>query len=209
MSVILKDIDYNKRKNNDYSKIKNEMYSLGEYREIAKKCISLFSGSTGSSFMIKNEDAISHVAEHIMWGHARWREDGGRTLKSYLNQCAIWAIKVWKTKAYHSDKKISMSLNHTISNNNGSESEQYKLIADKKSKTPEDIIFNNPSKEAKSMIKECSLTKLQNKCVSLRYIEGKKLQEIADEMGVSKQAVNQHIKKAVNKLRRHNGVCER
>jgi len=209
VSVILKDIDYNKRKNNDYSKINSEMYSLDKYRDIAKKCISLFSGASCSVFMIKNEDAISHVAEHIMWGHARWREDGGRTLKSYLNQCAIWAIKVWKTKAYKSDSKSCLSLNHTIYNNNGSESEQYKLVEDKKSKTPQEIIFNNPSNEAVSIIKKCSLTNLQNKCVSLRYIEGKKLQEIADEIGVSKQAVNQHIKKAINKLRKQNGICER
>ena len=208
MSVILKDIDYNKRKNNDYSKINSEMYSLDKYREIAKKCISLFSGANCSVFMIKNEDAISHVAEHIMWGHARWKEDGGRTLKSYLNQCAIWAIKVWKTKVYKSDSKSCLSLNHTICNNNGSESEQYKLVEDKKSKTPQEIIFNNPSNEAISIINKCSLTKLQNKCVSLRYIEGKKLQEIADEIGVSKQAVNQHIKKAINKLRNQNGICE-
>ena len=204
MSIVLKDIDFNKRKVNNYSDNKIEMYTLEQYRDIAKRCISLFAERPSSYGMINNEDAIAHVAEHIMWGHLRWKEDGGRTLKSYLNQCAIWAIKVWKTKIYQLDKKKTMSLNHVISNSSGSESEQYKIIADKKSKTPEDIIFKNNTNNAKEIIKNKSLTKLQNKCLELRYIEGKKLQEIADEMGVSKQAVNQHIKKGIKKLREHN-----
>ena len=206
MSIVLKDIDFNKRKTNNYSEIQVDMYTLDEYRNIAKRCISLFSDGPSSYRMINNEDAISHVAEHIMWGHIRWREDGGRTLKSYLNQCAIWAIKVWKTKIYQLDKKKTLSLNHVVSGDSGSESEQYKMIADKKTKTPEEILFDNKKKEAKDLISNKSLTKLQNKCLELRYLDGKKLQEIADEMGVSKQAINQHIKKAVNKLRKQNDI---
>jgi len=208
VSIVLKDIDFNKRKVNNYSENKAEMYTLHEYRNIAKRCISLFAEKPSSYGMIKNEDAIAHVAEHIMWGHMRWREDGGRTLKSYLNQCAIWSIKVWKTKIYQTDKKKELSLNHTICNSSGSESEQYKIIADKKSKTPEQIIFENKRHQAKELIDDKCLTNLQNKCLELRYIDGKKLQEIADEMGVSKQAINQHIKKGIKKLReRNNGVC--
>jgi len=207
MSVILKDIDVKKRENNDYSKSSVEMYELSTYRDIAKKCISLFSGPSMSSVMIKNEDAISHVAEHVMWGHIRWKEDGGRTLKSYLNQCAIWAIKVWKTKIYHSEKKKSISLNHPMSTNGDCDLQQYEIISDAKCLEPFEILFNNKKEEAKKVINNKCLTKIQNNCMKQRYIDGKKLQEIADSMGITRQAVNQHIKKSINKLRKYHGVC--
>ena len=208
MTIILKDIDVKKRTPNNYEQNKCEMYDMEKYIDIAKRCISLFAGSPSSSRMINDEDAISHVAEHIMWGHLRWKEDGGRTLKSYLNQCAIWAIKVWKTKIYNSDSKKILSLNHTADGDGSKETQQYENVADKKLEEPFQILYDNKIKEAKSIIDNSCLTKLQNTCLKQRYIEGKKLQEIADDIGVTRQAVNQHIKKAIKKLRRHNGICE-
>lgn len=209
MSVILKDIDVKKRETNNYAENNCEMYSLDKYMDIAKKCISLFSGPQNSSPMIKDEDAVSHVAEHIMWGHLRWRQDGGRTLKSYLNQCAIWSIKVWKTKAYNNKDKKILSLNHPISAYSDEDSQHYEIVADKSAEEPFDILFNRKKDEVKKILKNNCLTNLQNLCLNQRYIHGKKLQEIANEMGVSRQAVNQHIKKGVNKLRKYHGICER
>ncbi len=207
MSVILKDIDAKKRMSNNYSEHNAKMYDMKEYIDIAKRCISIFAGSAMSSKMIKDEDAISHVAEHVMWGHIRWREDGGRTLKSYLNQCAIWAVKVWKTKIYKSEKNKIMSLNHQITNSEGSCVEQIDLLKDEKAKTPFEEAFLNTNEEAVSIINNTKLTNLQKTCVEERYLYNKKLQQIADSLGVSRQAVNQHIKKAINKLRKHHGIC--
>lgn len=207
MSVILKDIDFNKRSTNNYKDSETEMYQMEEYINIAKKCISMFGGSSMSSKMIRDEDAISHVAEHVMWGHMRWSENGGRTLRSYLNQCAIWAIKVWKTKIYKSEKNKLMSLNHQITNGEGHSAEQIDLISDKKAKTPFEEAFLKPEKEAEKIIKNNKLTKLQQNCLEQRYMDNKKLQQIADSLGVSRQAVNQHIKKGIQKLRSEYGVC--
>lgn len=206
MSVVLKDIDVNKRRANNYSKNVPNMYDLNTYRDIAKKCISLFGGPPIASKMIRDEDAIAHVAEHIMWGHLRWKEDGGRTLKSYLNQCAIWSIKVWKTKIYHSEKKNIRSLNHHIGNSGNGDLQQYEIIADKKIKEPFDILFDDKRMEAKNTINNECLTKPQHDCMNQRYMDGKKLREIAESLGISRQAVNQHIKKAVNKLRKYYDV---
>jgi len=207
MSVILKDIDFNKRASNNYEDSETEMYEMGEYINIAKKCISMFGGSSMSPKMIRDEDAISHVAEHVMWGHMRWSKNGGRTLKSYLNQCGIWAIKVWKTKIYKSEKNKIMSLNHQITNGDGRSAEQIDLISDKKAKTPFEEAFLKPGKEAERIIKNNKLTKLQQKCLEQRYMYDKKLQQIADSLGVSRQAVNQHIKRGIQKLRSEYGVC--
>ena len=207
MPVVMKDIDFNKRNKNDYKSHSSAMYSLSEYRNIAKKCISKFSGPNSCSSMLKSEDAISHVAEHIMWGHIRWREDGGRTLKSYLNQCAIWAIKSWKTKVYQSEDKNIASLNYSNSDEQEKQSELYQTIEDKKCKEPFEILCNDKVSEIKNFIKSECLTELQQRCLYERYVEGKKLRQIAESLHVSRQAVNQHIKKGVKKLRKYHGVC--
>lgn len=208
MSIVLKDIDFNKRKNNDYASDTTKMYSLEDYTKIAMKCISSFCG-TNSAKMIKDEDAISHVAEHIMWAHIRWKPDGGRTLRSYLNQCAIWSIKVWKTKAYNEDKKNIMSIDYNINSSNSADKDLSlsDYIQDKKTPKPFDILFNNNSDDVEKIINHKCLTKLQRKCLEQRYLEGKKLRQIAESLGVTRQAVNQHVKKAIKKLRKEHGIC--
>lgn len=210
MTVILKDIDFEKRKNCKYENNGKSLYELQEYREIAKKCISLFAGPHTFKQMLSDEDAISHVAEHIVWGHVRWREDGGRTLNSYLNQCAIWSIKVWKTKAYksiNSKRKRLFSLDCCNSQNEDDGFSIADITPDKKTKEPFEILFDNHSKDAQEMVSNKCLTKLQKKCLYGRYVEGKKLREIAESLSVSRQAVNQHIKKGIQKLRFEYGVC--
>ena len=207
MTVILKDIDEKKRSKNDYSKSCADMNTVAEYIEISKKCISMFAGPKTAPEMLADEDAISHVSEHLMWGTVRWKEDGGRSFKSYLNQCSIWAIKTWKTKAYQSNKNKIYSLNHPIGNNTDKECQQYELIKDKKCEEPFDIIFNNKRKEVEKIISKSHLTKTQKRCLSERYIDGKKLREIAEGLGVSRQAVNQNISSAIKKIRIKNDIC--
>jgi hypothetical protein len=104
----------------DHKNIKFE--SLDFYINLAKKIISkmaptFFSGL--SKEMLKNEDAISFVANAIMMGDWRWKKDTikdnsneekqYKTLYSYRNQCGIWAIQTYVTKRYkqnNSSKKI-------------------------------------------------------------------------------------------------------
>ena len=209
MTVVLKDIDEKKRAKNDYSKPRQEMNTLSEYIDISKKCISMFAGPKTAPEMLADEDAISHVSEHLMWGAVRWKEDGGRSFKSYLNQCAIWAIKTWKTKVYHSNKNKIYSLNHPLGNDTDKECQQYEIIKDEKCEDPFDIVFNNKRKEVERIISKSCLTETQKTCLSERYIEGKKLREIAEGLGVSRQAVNQNISAAIKKIRKSSSddVC--
>ena len=207
MSVILKDIDVNKRKTSKVEK-DNQLEDMSFYINMAKKCISIFSGPSFCKSMIRDEDAISHVAEHIMWGHTRWDADRGRSLKSYLNQCGIWAIKVWQTKVYNtSNTNKVLSLNHALDQNDSS-CELSDIIEDKSCSTPYEQLYENSSLEAIEFIDSGCLTRLQKICLQSRYIEGKKLREIAEGLSVTRQAVNQHIKKAITKLRKRNGICE-
>jgi len=205
MSVILKDISVQKRKNNDYLNNDTELNSFSFYEEMAKKCISMFAGPQIRAKMLKDEDAISHVLENIVWGHMRWQEEKGRTLKSYLNQCGIWAIKSWKTKIYESTKNNQeVSLNDDFNDNC---SQRYTYVADKNMLEPFDILYDNASRNVEKIMKSSSLTELQKTCIQKRYVESKKLREIAEELRITKQAVNQHIKSAVRKMKKQNGVC--
>ena len=200
MTVVLRDINVKKRKNSisfDGGQ-STEMLSLHDYLKIAKRCIISFANSRLSQHMLKDEDAIAHVSEHLMAAHCRWRKDGGRTLRSYLNQCAIWSIQVWTTKLYHANQNCVYSLNHDT---NTSGQQFYSLIADPKSKQPYDIIFNNSSVAVSELIKSDCLTSVQKTCLQQRYIENKKLQQIADNIGSTRQNVHQHIEKAKNRLR--------
>ena len=205
MSVILKDISVEKRKNNDYLNNDTELKSFSFYEDMAKKCISMFAGPQIRAKMLKDEDAISHVLENIIWGHMRWQEEKGRTLKSYLNQCGIWAIKSWKTKIYESTKNSQeVSLNDDFNDNC---SQRYTYVADKNMLEPFDILYDNASRNVEKIMKSSSLTELQKTCIQKRYVESKKLREIAEELRITKQAVNQHIKSAVRKMKKQNGIC--
>ena len=97
--------------------------SLDTYIGLAKKTISKFGSqfySGLSTEMLKNSDAISDVATAIMY--ADWRFDPNRpgksgqkkTLYSYRNQCALWAMKTYVTVKYKKRKNISLDFDYVF-----------------------------------------------------------------------------------------------
>ena len=199
MTVVLRDVDVTKRSKNDYVTNAGSLLTLYEYIEIAKRCIGAFAPSSNLS---KNDDAIAHVAEQLMLGHLRWKEDGGRTLHSYLNQCAIWAIKSWKSKLYQEKKPFSLNSSRHIGSGERDSCQLYQLIPDKKSLEPFEVLFDNNTKEVQDLIESDCLTQPQRYCLKQRYIENQKLREIGNSLGISRQAVHLHIKKAISRLRK-------
>lgn len=200
MTVVIRDINVKKRASSECFKNPPEMYTMPEYVEIAKKCICTFAEHSFAQSMLRDEDAISHVAEHLMIGHCRWKEDGGRTLRSYLNQCSIWAIQVWLTKVCEANAKSILSLNHS-STSFDSREQLYELVADKKAEEPFELLFNNNRVAAMELINSECLNETQRTCLEGRYIEGKSLQAIADGLGVTRQAVFQTVDKAIKILK--------
>jgi RNA polymerase sigma factor (sigma-70 family) len=202
--VVLRDIDVDKRiASGCFDNIPEDMLTLDEYLEIAKRCIGFFAAGYLAARMLNDEDAISHVADALMTAHCRWKKDmeGGRTLRSYLNQCASWSIQVWKTKLYHlSQQANEISLNQNVGNNY--RTQRHEVVEDKKASEPFDILFDNSKETAAQLINSDCLTKTQSYCLYERYVGNKKLQEIANEIGVSRQAVDQHIKKAIKRLQK-------
>lgn len=190
--------------------------SLDTYMLLAKKSISKFSNQfyNGlSSKMLKDEDAISSVANAIMMADWRWDEnyqnDKGtkKTKYSYRNQCALWAIQTYVSKNYKKDKKFKnkvYSLDHIVENHD--DSAVHSFTEDSKSLSPEEILINKENKEELSNLIE-SLLKLE--CLSIRqrdyiklyYFESYTFEKIGQKYGITREAVRQGLNKAISLIK--------
>lgn len=197
----------------DHSKI--EFESLSFYINLAQKAIAKFGknfSSTLSKEMLKSEDAIANVANCIMmadwrWDNERKGETGQqKTRYSYRNQCAIWAIK-----SYISRKKNKKNKSHSVDISTSYEDQQLSLldIIPDKSKCPLDILINNEDQNnIKDHIDQILnsdnniLSTRQSECLKLYYLEGMTFAQIGSQFGITREAVRQNIKKAIEKIRK-------
>jgi len=185
--------------------------SLSTYISLAKKTISKFAPKfyNGLSIeMLKNEEAISDVATALMY--ADWRFDDQRTgktgkqktLYSYRNQCAIWAIKTYVTNKYKKKK------NYSIDYDNENDQSMNSMIADESQKSPLDILIDSENAEILSTGIECLLdnnllSSKQKQQIRMYYFEEKTLSAIGKEFGVSREAVRQNIKRGLDIIKSH------
>jgi RNA polymerase sigma factor (sigma-70 family) len=182
---------------------------LSTYISLAKKTISKFGPkfySSLSSEMLKNEEAISDVATAIMY--ADWRFDPNRkgnsgqqkTLYSYRNQCAIWAIQTYITHKYKKQKCLSID-NYTYDDQPHTE-----LIPDHKQLDPMEIAIKNETERdlidtIDLMLNTTPLSDKQKKQIYMYYFEDKTLSEIGKIFDVSREAVRQNIKRGLELIR--------
>jgi RNA polymerase sigma factor (sigma-70 family) len=180
--------------------------SLSTYISLAKKTISKFGPKfyNGlSTEMLKNEEAISDVATALMY--ADWRFDADRpgksgqkkTLYSYRNQCAIWAIKTYVTNKYKSKKHLS--LDHDNDNDQKLDS----MIPDAKQQSPIDCLIDqeyhtNLSGDIETLFNSSALSSKQKEQIEMYYFQDKTLSEIGKKFGVSREAVRQNIKRGLD-----------
>ena len=183
--------------------------SLDTYINLAKKTISKFGPKfyNGlSAEMLKNSDAISDVATAIMY--ADWRFDPTRTgkegqkktLYSYRNQCAIWAIKTYITNKYkkQNNNYDTISLNF----NNDDTSEISSTIQDKKCLSPIDILIDreesgNITNYINVLLSSDVLSSKQKEQIRMYYLDNLTLSAIGKKFGVSREAIRQNIKRAI------------
>jgi RNA polymerase sigma factor (sigma-70 family) len=196
----------------DHSKIEFEPLSF--YINLAQKAIAKFGrnfSSTLSKEMLKSEDAISNVANCIMmadwrWDNERKGETGQQKTKySYRNQCAIWAIK-----SYISRKNNKKNKSHSVDINNYDDANLSLLdIIPSKSKSPLDILMDLESDgNIKQYIDQILssdnniLSNRQSECLKLYYLEDMTFAQIGSKFGITREAVRQNIKKAIEKIRK-------
>jgi RNA polymerase sigma factor (sigma-70 family) len=164
------------------------MRNLHEWLKVAEKTINAFASRSVASQMLRDEDAIAFIAEHLMRGSMRWKEDGGRTLNSYLNQCADWAIKRWILNKKNASKQNIFSLDYLISEDN----DLYNYIADKAipSETSIEHIIDKPY-----------LNDTQKTCLRMKFVDNMTYRAIGTALKKSGARIEQIISRALEKLR--------
>jgi RNA polymerase sigma factor (sigma-70 family) len=183
--------------------------SLSTYISLAKKTISKFGPKfyNGlSTEMLKNEEAISDVATALMY--ADWRFDENRkgktglqkTLYSYRNQCAIWAIKTYVTTKYKQRK------NSSIDQDNDNDQKLDALLPDPKAENPLDIIIEKEYKKdlsinIQALLNNDILSEKQKKQIEMYYFDDETLSSIGNKFGVSREAVRQNIKRGLELIK--------
>lgn len=197
----------------DHSNIKFESLSL--YITLAKKAISKFANQIYNglaSKMLKDEDAISSIANAIMMADWRWDENyqndkqTKKTRYSYRNQCALWAIQTYATKDSKKSKKYNVySLDHRINDSEDGGS-IYSFTKDIKISDPQEIYINNEEHEKlKKLINEmlnCNLlTTRQREYIKLYYFESYTFDKIGKKYGITREAVRQGLNKAISIIR--------
>jgi hypothetical protein len=214
--MIIPSIGKQKIQYSDHTEVNFE--SLDFYLNLAKKIIAklgptFFNGL--SKEMLKSEDAIAFVANAIMMGDWRWKKGDEKdqdakkykTLYSYRNQCAIWAIKTYTTKKYkiaHSTKKsYNMS---GISSKDFDDLSLTDIIADNTQQEPIDILIAKENREiSEELIQEILgseiLSHKQKDHIRMYYFENQTLEKIGEKYGVTREAIRQSIKTAITKIR--------
>lgn len=192
--------------------------SLDFYIVLAQKIIAKMGtklASTLAKNMLKNEDAISFVANAIMMGDWRWKDnsDGKHTnyksLYSYRNQCGIWAIKTYITKFYKTKNSTKQNNTEEYSLNYHSledGEELQSIVTDPKQSDPLSILIEAEDNEnAKKLVNDILcleiLSDKQKEYVRLYFFEGLTLEKIGSLHGVTREAVRQSIKTSISKIK--------
>jgi RNA polymerase sigma factor (sigma-70 family) len=191
-----------------------EFDTLPNYLKMAKKAISKFANNIYDGLakkMLKDEEAISEVANAMMMGDWRWDEDyqnekgTKKNRYSYRNQCALWAIQSYATKNNRKFKNIKniYSFNFNIDDEN---TDCYSVIADSKAVAPDEEAEEKENKQLISSLVEDLLdnellTDRQKDYIRLYYFEDQTFEKIGKKYGVTREAVRQGLNKALELIR--------
>lgn len=200
MTVVLWDINVKKRLDSSLvstPETEERMLSLNDYYEIARRCIAAFAFGSIRNMMIKSEDAVSFVAEHLMYATCRWDKERGRTFHSYLNYCSICAIKRWALMSRRASCQHDVSLNASFDENS---SDFYSTMTDN-TDTPVDKLCHDEETASIRKIMDEELTEKQRNCIEMIYINGCSGADVARALGISRQAVDQCTRKGLTKIR--------
>jgi RNA polymerase sigma factor (sigma-70 family) len=214
MLLQINGIGNQKIKYKDHSSVNFD--TLDNYMLLAKKSISKFSNQfyNGlSTKMLKDEDAISSVANAIMMADWRWDENyqntkgTKKTRYSYRNQCALWAIQTYVSKNHKKHKKFKnkiYSLDHIVENNE--DTSIHSFTQDTKSLSPEEILTNKENKEQltsliESLLSLECLSPRQRDYIKLYYFESYTFEKIGQKYGITREAVRQGLNKAINLIK--------
>jgi RNA polymerase sigma factor (sigma-70 family) len=199
MTVVLWDINVFKRRNN-YQENHDSPHDWGlqDYYSAAQRCIGAFASSSLAHSMLRDEDAVSFVAEHMMYAAHRWHHERGRTLHSYLNQCALWSIKRWIKLCKTANCAAIISLHDTHIDDR---KPLYAITAVDVDAPDAQLNAQDLHNELSAAIDSANLTSKQSRCIESVYVQGLKPAEVARNLGITRQAVHQCLEKGVAKIK--------
>jgi len=189
-------VGFNKKRRN-YLKANSRMLTLQEYTKMAERCICHFAPPSMASRMIKDEDAISFVIEHVMYGTCRWNPDRSHrcSLNTYHVKCAIWAIGKWCKMFAKHQKSRPLSLNYEDESGNQFSS----TLCDEKCGEPcSGLVAEDHRLQYKKLSR--GLTPKQTECINMIYFEGVTQSDAARRLGISRQAISQHVEHAISSM---------
>jgi len=198
MTVAIVDVNERAFKANGLFNVSDETQTrilpLSEYIEIAKKTIGKFASPSVANEMLKSEDAISFVTDHLIKGTLRWKADGGRTLYAYLNQCAIWAIQRWILNMKVARKNAAVSLDTPIDDEGGT---MYSFVEN----TNNNISTHTGPSFDEIIDKEC-LNETQKTCLRMKFVEGMTYRAIGTALNKTGSRIEQIVSTALAKLKK-------
>lgn len=188
---------------------------LSEYILLAKKSISKFANQFYNGLankMLKDEDAISNVANAIMMADWRYDENyenslgnGKKTKYSYRNQCALWAIQTYVTKGHKKNKNKNKfySLDYT---DNSEESTAYSYIEDQRSLSPDQILIQKEksddiSRLINDLLSLNCLSEKQKDYIKLYFFENYTFEQIGKKYDLTREAIRQSLNKALSLIK--------
>jgi DNA-directed RNA polymerase specialized sigma24 family protein len=170
----------------------NELKTMKEYLKEARYVIIKW----GDFNMLKDDDAIADVAHNLML--AEWRYDptrGASRLTHRINYGKYAVLDIYKKR-----KKESRYRHITINQVESDREESGIILTDEGFQKEEDYRLSVETVE--NILSSKSINQTQKGYMRERYINGKTLQEIALEFGVSRQAVQQSIANALKNLKK-------
>jgi RNA polymerase sigma factor (sigma-70 family) len=181
------------------SEVKTRMLSMEQYLRISRQVISKFAIGSVRSQMLRDEDAIAFVAEHLMTATVRYEEGKGRTFKSYLNQCGIWAIQRWLTNVKSADRHgiVSMDFEMCRGDGCGNVGTLHEIIPDE---TPNAIEAMVSQETVEEILNHPCLNDTQKQCLKFKFLDGMTYGEIGGKINKTRARAEQITKEALRKL---------
>jgi RNA polymerase sigma factor (sigma-70 family) len=166
--------------------------TLDEYLTQARKIIL----AQKCGFLIKDEDAVAHVAHRMMVADQTWDSEKS-SQETWRYDRAKYAIMRIIDKKRKQNKKKVLSLDYGW---------QEKELGDGQTLI-ERVQETNHEQTYEKLEEICKyarkyLNDNQFTCLVMRYRDHMTLEEIGNKMGVSKQRVDQHLQKAIRKLKK-------
>jgi len=172
--------------------------TLDEYLLGARKLIAKY----GLSCHVEDEDAISYVAQYMMKADETCDETKSARNTWRINQ-ARYAIMNLRTKFLKDKKHKTLSLNVQIKNNGGRSVQLSDTIPDNRMDNTKEEQYNQVINAAQNV-----LSGRRQHCFLSYYKKGKTLQEIGDELGITKEAVRQQLEKGIKILQRCKSISK-